>query len=502
VFQLPQTHAHSKDNFTVPLMQWVMWIVIITIGVFSLREKIRRTSFELFLYAHHITYCLLIPAVLWHAQASWEYLFPGLIIWIVDRAVRAFRSARALRLLPLPVPANATPASIAANNTGNNANAAVAEAGGVAAAPQTVLGAVAADYGAAGPMVELRVSGDAFNYKPGQYAFINVAEVSLFEWHPFTIASPVHGTARNEIAFHIKAMGAKTWTDALYRYVEDRQLRAGLNLPLTLSVDGPYGTPIDFKAYANVILVAGGIGVTPCKSIFESLHHSYLASRAAEQQSGDSSSLVGSGSAAAAYGYGQAVSGGAANGSAPLARRVHLLFAARDAALFDIMGDSLTALPQGPFSAQLFLDVPPEAAGAGAVAAAQRGLLNSSVAPGAVATAAAANGSANGAGASTPFAAAAAARVASQFGHLLVRGRPNFSETLTAIARRSDVLVDPAYASDPTLNTGYGSGYTDAVHAKKNKTLVFVCGPPGITAACEALAHEQGWDFHTETFAL
>jgi predicted ferric reductase len=471
VFALPQTHAHSTDNFTVPLMQWVMWVTIPLIGVFSLREQIRRKSFELFLYAHHITYCLLIPSVLWHAQASWEYMFPGLIIWIVDRAIRAFRSAKALKLMAMPVPANATPLTATAMAA---RPARETEAG--TRVPVVVTGAVASDYGAAGGMVEIRVSGDAFNFQPGQYAFVNVAEVSLFEWHPFTISAPVHPSAPHEITFHIKAMGAKTWTDALYRYIEERQIKAALlsPLPLTLSVDGPYGTPIDFKAYANIILVAGGIGVTPCKSIFESLYHSYTGDRTAAGSSDDG----------AALGYGKHASAS----SAALARRVHLLFVARDTALFDIMGGALTALPQGPFSAQLYHDVPAGSApqSSAATARAQGASINAST------TAVAA----------TTFADAAAARVQSQFNHLLVHGRPNFGEILPAIARRTDTLVDPAYASDPALNTGYGSGYVDSVHAARNKTLVFVCGPPGITAACEALAHEQGWDFHTETFAL
>ena len=39
----------------------------------------------------------------------------------------------------------------------------------------------------------------------------------------------------------------------------------------TLSVDGPYGTPMNFTDFSRVVLIAGGIGVTPCVSIFNSL---------------------------------------------------------------------------------------------------------------------------------------------------------------------------------------------------------------------------------------
>ncbi|KAH9600173.1 Ferric reductase [Trypanosoma melophagium] len=57
-------------------------------------------------------------------------------------------------------------------------------------------------------------------------------------------------------------MGEGTWTGRLVELVKAR----GNNL--SLSVDGPCGRVSDFDDYKAVVLVAGGIGVTPCAAIY------------------------------------------------------------------------------------------------------------------------------------------------------------------------------------------------------------------------------------------
>jgi predicted ferric reductase len=52
-----------------------------------------------------------------------------------------------------------------------------------------------------------------------------------------------------------------------------------------VNVDGPYGPALDYASYHRVILVAGGVGVTPCLSVYTWLHkakHSQAAAVAAE----------------------------------------------------------------------------------------------------------------------------------------------------------------------------------------------------------------------------
>jgi len=40
---------------------------------------------------------------------------------------------------------------------------------------------------------------------------------------------------------------------------------------IELHVDGPYGKPFEYEGYERVILVGGGIGITPCHSIFSTM---------------------------------------------------------------------------------------------------------------------------------------------------------------------------------------------------------------------------------------
>lgn len=99
---------------------------------------------------------------------------------------------------------------------------------------------------------------DDFKYKAGQYCFMCVPGVSLFEWHPFSISSSPH---ENKVSIHIRVLG--DWTQKLYDYVAETK-------PITVYFDGPYGAPcldIDGSRYKHILFVSGGIGITPMQSI-------------------------------------------------------------------------------------------------------------------------------------------------------------------------------------------------------------------------------------------
>jgi len=99
-----------------------------------------------------------------------------------------------------------------------------------------------------------------FSFEPGQYAFIRWPHATVApETHPFTIASsPVD---QQILQFAIKASGDFTKTLA--------QLKPGD----IAQIDGPYGrfTLSDFGRVHSLVMVAGGIGVTPMLSILRSL---------------------------------------------------------------------------------------------------------------------------------------------------------------------------------------------------------------------------------------
>lgn len=166
------------------------------------------------------------------------------------------------------------------------------------------------DYGASGKIVELTVdnSQGKFVHCPGQYFFMNIAEISLLESHPVTPSSAVHYTCSEYLTFLIKTTSDEnnTWTSRLYKYIEDfitTQRKALLttagseeeyvdddtillDIPLTISLDGPVGKEINFtqivntttneQAFEHIILIGGGIGITPCKAIYESLLLSFI----------------------------------------------------------------------------------------------------------------------------------------------------------------------------------------------------------------------------------
>lgn len=218
VFEIPLKLPSAVDNFTVPLMSLVMWPSFLTMGVFTL-WTIRRKYFELFYYSHHITYCLLIPSTLWHATGSWQFLLPPVALWFADRLIRLYRSAKKVEVI------HATAHQVGAT---------------------TVVG--------------IKLKAD-LEYSPGQYCFINVPEVSLMQWHPFTIA----GCQPGEIELFIKPTGTgQSFTNQLFQ-----QIQAGQ--PITVCVDGPNGLPLDYYSRSHIFLVAGGVGITPCRSILNAL---------------------------------------------------------------------------------------------------------------------------------------------------------------------------------------------------------------------------------------
>ena len=100
-----------------------------------------------------------------------------------------------------------------------------------------------------------------WKYSAGQYAFLQIPELSLFQWHPFTIS----GCKGNTLQFHIKTDG--NWTSRL------RSLPAKINI----GVDGPYGAPAQrFYEYDRALVIGAGIGVTPFSAILTDLERQLI----------------------------------------------------------------------------------------------------------------------------------------------------------------------------------------------------------------------------------
>ena len=144
--------------------------------------------------------------------------------------------------------------------------------------------------------MELRIVKPSFKYTAGQWLFIQVPEVSSFQWHPFTITSAPEDPY---VSVHIRQVG--DWTHALGERLgagpsvvaamtkaamkgsekdDDDMLgnrgnfveldsNSANSLP-AVRIDGPYGAPAEDVFNSEVaILIGAGIGVTPFASILK-----------------------------------------------------------------------------------------------------------------------------------------------------------------------------------------------------------------------------------------
>jgi len=394
----PVTALPNRDNFTMPLIQWLTWLSFITIGIIAVYEPIRRSKYDLFLICHHLTYITLIPATLWHAAAAWEFLLPALSLYLSDRLVRLYRGTKSVPLLPTTVGdfqgseidyilnRSHSPFSLHSIDRSAPPQLPISSVSSplqqhvVNAAQPTGPGVRLINYGDAGKYIELRIdnSNKSFVYFPGHYFFLNIAEISLFEWHPMTCSGHVHAQS-HELSFLIKCEGSdSSWTRSLYNYIQtttQKQLPADnnttLDIPLTVSLDGPYGCPVDFNQYDNVILVAGGAGITPIKSIYNSLWLSFLHDFIGGDETKSKlktqlltqlestrklNGIPGCDGSIGDNGNNNDNDTPNTNNIITLPKHAHLFFAAKDPSLFECMADTLGHVPVGrgvPFTCEL-----------------------------------------------------------------------------------------------------------------------------------------------------
>jgi len=217
IFAVPMTfHA---DNWTIPTIIIVQWCTLICMGIFAF-HKIRRSNFELFYYTHHI-FLVLYIAALWHASSLWYTLSGGLALYALDRLLRFSRGCAVANVSLLTVNGDVT------------------------------------------ELVIDKLDNAVPHFEMGQYAFVNIPEISLLQWHPFTIASAPH---EQLLRFNIKNMGPGTWTAALHTLGS-----IGGPMPI-VNIDAAYGLPLELHRYKRIVLVLGGIGVTPGLSILSEIH--------------------------------------------------------------------------------------------------------------------------------------------------------------------------------------------------------------------------------------
>lgn len=222
------------DDYTVLVVTWTTWFLLISMGIFAL-NLVRRRHYELFYYTHLAATYMTLPAMVFHASAGWMYLLPGMTVFLSDQLVRLWQRSAVVRVVRARVIGDDT------------------------------------------TELAFSVPGrwDMRRVHPGQYVLVCVPELTALQWHPFTLINVVDEesvavgsskvSATGTVFYvHVKSMGPKTWTGRLYDLVSRGE-------EITMAVEGPCGTPVDYRHYGNIVLIAGGIGATPCVSILGSL---------------------------------------------------------------------------------------------------------------------------------------------------------------------------------------------------------------------------------------
>jgi len=268
-----QIHYTQPGGITGHFMLLIMVIMYSTA-----HQKIRNQCFEAFWYTHHLAFFFML-GLYTHATGcfvrdqadpdfiktfpfystehclgylSWRYtIWPGIIYFgeRIYREIRARRSTTLERVLVHPSGA-----------------------------------------------MEFRIKKPSFKYTAGQWLFIQVPDVSSFQWHPFTITSApedpyvsVHmrqlgdwtsqlgervGAGPSVVAAMTKAALSGSEKNGVFGFegrgdfVEIEGNAAG-RLPM-VRIDGPYGAPAEDVFNSEVaVLVGAGIGVTPFASILK-----------------------------------------------------------------------------------------------------------------------------------------------------------------------------------------------------------------------------------------
>jgi NAD(P)H-flavin reductase len=185
---------------------------------------IKPYHFELFYYTHILSYIVILPMIMLHFGAMF-FTFAG-IFWIIDLVLRYIitqhKEVVSASILP-------------------------------------------------GDVIRLKFK-KTFNYKPGQYIFLLVPDVHRIEYHPFSISSAPDD---EYVMIHIRELG--DWTKKLGDYIRARQVAEKTEtVDVTVYLEGPYGTHqinLDNPEYEVLLLVSGGIGITPLQSLYSDLIH-------------------------------------------------------------------------------------------------------------------------------------------------------------------------------------------------------------------------------------
>ncbi|KAM4106701.1 hypothetical protein ACB094_04G085500 [Castanea mollissima] len=194
-------------------------------------HPVRKKKFELFFYTHQLYVIFVVFLALHVGHFIFGVSAGGIFLFILDRFLRICQSRKIVDIISIKCLPCGT--------------------------------------------VELMLSKPAnLRYNALSFIFLQVRELSWLQWHPFSVSScPLDG--KYHLSVLIKVIGK--WTENLRGNILNSS-RADLHLrpqtKITASVEGPYGHELPYHLmYENLILVAGGIGISPFLAILSDILH-------------------------------------------------------------------------------------------------------------------------------------------------------------------------------------------------------------------------------------
>lgn len=191
----------------------------------------RHRMYELFVTLHIPLSVIYLGMLFWHCRnylTSWNYLFATMAIWLLSYIARIFylNWTNPWRISWL-----------------------IGEESAVTVLPENA--------------VKVTIP-TQMKWKPGQYVYLRMPGISIFENHPFTVASLCnedfpsdYGEQYRDMTLVFRPFGGFT------RKVLNSALERGPNKTYRAFIDGPYGgMQRDLASFDTVVLFAGGSGIT------------------------------------------------------------------------------------------------------------------------------------------------------------------------------------------------------------------------------------------------
>lgn len=215
-----------------PLFGTLSTISFILICIFAM-PIIRQKKFEIFYYSHRIlSICIMLFGIL-HYMSTFYYLLPCLLLYIVDMILRIYYTNKSIY-------------------------SKIKNIGSI-------------QYNTSCTLINLTFQKKIKTY-PGCYFFICFYnDISRLQWHPLSLVT----TQNDNLIFCCKNVGSHSWTNRLHNKVEKNY---DILINRNVYIQGPYGnisTEYNNNKYKNIILICGGIGITPMISILKDLNELY-----------------------------------------------------------------------------------------------------------------------------------------------------------------------------------------------------------------------------------